>query len=439
VGDTDQGTSGWAAVREGFGALRHSDWMLLLLLGSTMFFDGYDRGVILVALKQIRGSFDLSQTQASWYLAVLYLGALPAVPLTLRADRVGRKRLLVLSVLGYTIATGVTAIAPNAATFSACQFVARMFLNAEAAIVWTLAAETLPARARGIGFGWLQMSNALGVGFGAIAFGGVIQPLGLSWRWLYVVGIPPLLLVARLRRRLPESERFESLQRTGGIERDWRAVFRPPRRRWILFVIAGGVLLNLSQQASSFAVDFLQTQRHLGATQASFMLVAAGLPGIPFMVLAGALSDRYGRRVVGCSLAGLGVVGALCFFWMPGGAWVLWPCMVVMLLGVLGAGPVLGAYTAELFDTSVRGQAVSWATVANVGGQAGSLALGGLLLGAFGSLSIAVTLLGIGPVIGLMMIWRYYPDTHGRELEDVHPDPAPQPPSGVAAADRLPT
>ena len=110
MGDTDQGTSGWAAVREGFGALRHSDWMLLLLLGSTMFFDGYDRGVILVALKQIRHTFGLSQTQASWYLVVLYLGALPAVPLTLRADRVGRKRLLVLSVLGYTIATGVTAL-----------------------------------------------------------------------------------------------------------------------------------------------------------------------------------------------------------------------------------------------------------------------------------------------------------------------------------------
>lgn len=438
MGEPDQETSGWAAVREGFGALRHSDWMLLFLLGSTMFFDGYDRGVILVALKQIRHTFHLSQTEASWYLSVLYLGALPAVPLTLRADRVGRKRLLVLSVLGYTIATGVTAAAPNAAVFSACQFTARMFLNAEAAIVWTLAAESLPARARGIGFGWLQMSNALGVGFGAIAFGGIIQPFGLSWRLLYLVGIPPLLLVARLRRRLPESERFESLKREGRLERDWRAVFRPPHRRWIWFVIAGGVLLNLSQQASSFAVDFLQTQRHIGASQASFMLVGAGLPGIPFMVFAGAMSDRYGRRIVGCSLAAVGVVGAIGFFWMPGGALVLWPCMVVMLLGVLGAGPVLGAYTAELFDTSVRGQAVAWSTVANVGGQAGSLALGGLILGAFGSLSIAVTLLGIGPLLGLVMVWRYYPDTHGRELEDVHRGPeVPEPPGGPSPG-RLP-
>ena len=271
-----------------------------------------------------------------------------------------------------------------------------------------------------MGFGFLQMSNTLGVGFGAIAFGGIIDPLGLSWRWLYVLGVPPLLLIARLRRRLPESGRFETARDQGRLQRDWRALFRPPHRKWIVFVMVAGVLMNFSQQASSFAVDFLQTQRHLGASQASFMLVLAGLPGIPFMVMAGAASDRYGRRLVGCSLAGLGVVGALAFFWTPGGAWVLGGAMVVMLLGVLGAGPVLGAYSAELFDTTVRGQAVAWATVSNVGGQAASLAIGGLLLAATGSLSTAVSLLAIGPVLGVVLVWRFYPDTHNRELEDVH-------------------
>ncbi|MBS1848098.1 MAG: MFS transporter [Actinobacteria bacterium] len=91
-----------------------------------------------------------------------------------------------------------------------------------------------------------------------------------------------------------------------------------------------------------------------------------------------------------------------------------------MLLGVLGAGPVLGAYSAELFATSVRSQAVAWATVASVGGQALSLAIGGGLLAAFGNLSLTVTLLGIGPIVALVVIWLTYPDTHGRELEDVH-------------------
>ncbi len=420
MAESDHEPKGWAAIRQGFAALGRADWMLLGLLGSTLFFDGYDRGVILVALKQIRGTFGLSQSSASWYLAVLYLGALPAVPLALRSDRIGRRRMLILCVLGYTVATGLTSLAPTAAVFTACQFVARLFLNAESAIVWTLAAESLPSRARGLGFGWLQMSNTLGVGFGAILFGGVIDPLGLSWRWLYLVGVPPLLLVAWLRRRLPESDRFERARHEGRLQFDWRALFRPPYRRWIVLVIVTAVLLNFSQQASAFAVDFLQTQRSFGASQASFMLVVAGLPGIPVMVLAGAASDRLGRRLVGCALAGLGVVGALAFFWLPAGAWVLVGAMVVMLVGTLGAGPVLDAYSAELFDTAVRGQAVAWSTVARVGGQAGSLAIGGVLLAGLGSFPMTVTLLAAGPVIALVVIWRRFPDTHARELEDIH-------------------
>lgn len=417
----------WEAIRAGFAALRRSDWILLWLLGSTLFFDGYDRGIILVALKQIRETFGLSQSAASWYLSALYLGALLAVPFALRADRVGRKRLLIISVVGYTVATAATAVAPTAATFTACQFVARLFLNAEAAIVWTLAAESLPARARGVGFGWLQMMNSLGVGFGAIAFGGIIHPLGMSWRWMYLLGVPPLLMIAWLRRWLPESERFEAARRGGLLEKNWRALFRPPHRTWITLVLGVGVLMSLSQQATSFAVDFLQTQRHLDASTASFMLVAAGIPGIPFMVLAGAASDRYGRRIIGCALAGLGVIGTVAFFWLPGGPIVLGVCMVVMLLGVLGAGPVLGAYSAELFATSVRSQAVAWATVAGVGGQALSLAIGGALLAGLGNLSLTVTLLGIGPVVALVIIWLRYPDTHGRELEDVHVPAGPGP------------
>ncbi len=411
---------GWAAIRAGFAALGRREWLLLWLLGSTLFFDGYDRGIILVALPQIRDTFGLSQSAASWYLSALYLGALLAVPVALRADRVGRKKLLIISVFGYTAASALTAVAPTAAVFTACQFVARLFLNAEAAIVWAMAAEALPARARGVGFGWLQMMNTLGVGFAAIAFGAFFHPLDLSWRWMYLLGVPPLLIVAWLRKWLPESDRFEAARRSGGLARSWRVLFRPPHRKWIVLVIVVGVLANLLQQASSFAVDFLQTQRGVEPSTASFMLIAAGIPGIPFMVLAGAASDRYGRRLVGGVLTVLGVVGALAFFWIPGGPVVLVGCMVIMLLGVLGAGPVLGAYSAELFSTEVRSQAVAWSTVASVGGQATSLALGGAMLAGLHNLSATVSLLAIGPLVAVAVIWLRFPDTHSRELEDIH-------------------
>ncbi len=409
-----------SALREGLGLLDRSHWFLLIVLGTTNFFDGYDRGIIAVALKQIRGSFHLSQSQGSLYLGILYLGALPAVALTRYADRVGRRRLLIVSLLGYTVATGLSAIAPSAPIFGVCQFIAKFFITAEAAIVWTMAAEELPAKARGIGFGWLAMTSALGVGFGAILFGGLISPLHLSWRWLYVAGLPPLLTVGWLRRRLPESKRFLAAQHDGTLSRSWRDIFAEQYRRWLLLVMVTAFLAELVVQASSFSLDFLQTQRHLSASTASFMLVAAGLPSIPLMVAAGALSDRYGRRLVGCVFALVSVVGALGFFWLPVGPWILLPFMSLALIGQAGFNPTFSAYTAELFPTAVRSQATAWANVVRVAGDAASFGIAALLLYlSRNNFPLTVTVLGFGPLGAVALFWTKFPDTHGRELEDI--------------------
>jgi MFS family permease len=86
---------------------------------------------------------------------------------------------------------------------------------------------------------------------------------------------------------------------------------------------------------------------------ANFMLVFAGLPGIPLMVWAGSLSDRYGRRLVGCGCALASVIGALGFFWLPGGVPVLLPCMSLTLVG-LGICAALWAVLTQAFPFAVQ-------------------------------------------------------------------------------------
>jgi putative MFS transporter len=399
--------------------LSKADWFLLWVLGATSFFDGFDRGIIQLALPQIRDTFGLTQSSASLWLSVVYLGALPALFITRWADKIGRRKLLMISIVGYTISTGLTAIAPNAAAFVACQFVARLFLNAESAIVWTMAAEELPAKARGFGFGWLAMNAALGVGLGAILYGGVFDAAGISWRWLYVVGLPPLIGIGFLRRRLPESRRFLAARDEGRLVERWHEITRPPHRQWLVLLVVTSVLIELTTQAGAFTIDFLQTDRGISTAASNFMLVAAGLPGIPIMIWAGALSDRYGRRVIGVGFSLMSFVGAIGLFWMPGGIPILLPCMMLTIVGQLGAWPAIGGYASELFPTPLRGQAASWATVARVVGQSGSFALGGALLAATDSFPVTVTLLGIGPVLAVIIIAKSFPETHGRELEDI--------------------
>lgn len=406
-------------VRQRLALLSPQHRFLLAVLGATSFFDGYDRSILEIALPQIRDTFDVTQSQASLWIAVLYLGALPALVLARRADSHGRRQLLLISVAGYTLATGATAIAPSIELYTTFQFVARLFLIAESAVVWTLAAEELPAGARGLGFGILGMNSALGVGFGALLFGTVFDPLGLSWRWLYVAGLPALFLVGVLRRRLPESARFDAARAQGALASSWRAITRRPHRRWLALICAATFFSELVTHASVFVLDFLQTDRGMSATATSLMLVAAGLPGIPAMVVAGSLSDRYGRRMVGCGAALVSTVGALAFFWLPGGIPVLLPAMSLMLVGSMGSQPVLNGYATELFPTALRSQASSWAAIARVAGQAASLAAGAALLARTGSMPMTTTVLVSGALLAVVLYAVFFPDTHGRELDDL--------------------
>lgn len=408
------------SLRQTWSQLSRPHWVLLILLGATSFFEGYDRGIVTIALPQIRNTFGLTQSQASLWLAVLFLGAIPALVLTRWADRVGRRRVLLIAVAGYTIASALTALAPSIGSYVALQFVVRFFLTVGSAVAWVLAAEELPAWARGFGFGWLAMNSAVGTGIGAIFYGGVLHPLGLSWRWMYGAGLTPLILLGALRRHLPESKRFVATSEAGQLASHWYAILRAPFVRWLALVTVTAVLLELTTQGSLFALDFLQTGRHhLSATSANFLLVAGGLPGIPVMVWAGSLSDRYGRRLIGCSFAFASLLGGLVFWWAPGGIPVLLPALTLVLVGSLGSIPALSAFSTELFPTQLRGQAGSWVAVAKVVGDAASLGLGSLLLRATGGLSPTVTVLGAGPLLAILIIARYFPDTHGRELEDV--------------------
>ena len=262
-------------------------WQLLWLMGAANFFAGYDFNIVTVALPQLRASYHLSQSQASLWIAVIYLGAAPAVLLGRRADRSGRRRLLIFSISGYTLATLATAAAPSIGIFVGCQLAARFFLCTEGVLVWTMVAEELPAAVRGFGFGWLAMLSALGTGWSAILYGGILAPAGLSWRLLYLAAVPVLVVVAVLRRRIPESARFLAASGQGQLARRWSEILRPPHRRLLVLVCVTAVLVNLSAQAVVFVVDFMENERHLSATAADLILVVSGAAAIPVLILAG--------------------------------------------------------------------------------------------------------------------------------------------------------
>lgn len=406
------------AILQPASSLEAHHWQLLWMLSAASFFEGYDLNIVIFALPHIRHSFGLSQSSAALWLSLVYLGALPAVVLARRADRHGRRRLLLATILGYTMATAATAVAPDVGAFAVCQFAARFFLAAEIALTWSMIAEELPREVRGFGFGWLATMDVLGAGFGSIIYGAVLAPLGVSWRWLYVIATPVLLAVVWLRRSLPESRFYLQVAEKGAWS-SWRQIVGRPYRRSLLLVCVLAFLINLTAQALTYVVDFLESQRHLSTTAANLTLVAAGAIAIPTLLRAGSLSDRIGRRKVGCTFTMVLLSGLYLFFFVARGVPGLLGSLTLVYVGTFGAWPAFGAYSSELFPTSLRALSNSTAGAFRVVGQCVSFLVAGVLIGQVGSLPRAVAFLAIGPLLAVVLVVVFFPETKGRRLDDI--------------------
>ena len=182
-------------------------WRVLGLLGIVSLFDQYDLSLFSLALKQIQADLLIPEAQLGELGAIVRLGALPAFLFGVLADRLGRRRVLLCTIIGYTALTGATAFAQDARTFVVLQFLARMFAVGELIIAYVVIAEELDPETRGWGVGALTALAACGSGL-ALALFGLVDFLPMGWRTLYLVGLVPLAMVAWMRRTLPETTRF---------------------------------------------------------------------------------------------------------------------------------------------------------------------------------------------------------------------------------------
>jgi MFS family permease len=93
------------------------------------------------------------------------------------------------------------------------------------------------------------------------------------------------------------------------------------------------------------------------------------------------------------------------------------------LLGY-GVAPALGVYGPELFPTSRRGRATGIIGILFAAGGVTGLVLTGVLSSAIGTLAPAFAILAVGPLVLVALIVVAYPETAGRELEDINPSDA---------------
>jgi putative MFS transporter len=332
------------------------------------------------------------------------------------ADRWGRRRVLTITILGYTACTLLTGLAPSAAAFGAAQLLARVFLVAEWAIATVYAAEEFSAERRGTVIGVIHGLN----GFGAIACAGIapeILKTSLGWRGVYFIGAIPLLLMTIARRSLRETRRFESQAAPAGGASFWRILEAPFRSRMLLLALIWGLTYFCSTTAITFWKEHAVAERGLSDEGVRAHVAVAAVVAMPLAFGAGKLIDKVGRRLGAVVIYAMVVLGTLVSYSAPGKALVI-ISLILGMAGITAVGVVLGAYTAELFPTSLRADAFGWSN--HLFGRLAPI-IAPVVVG-FGAERIgwgrSVSLTALFPCAALALILLRLPETRGRELEE---------------------
>jgi putative MFS transporter len=348
-------------------------------------------------------------------------------------DRWGRRKLLLWSVMGYTITTTLTAFSTNLATFTALQSLSRVCLGAEYAVALTMIVEEFPVSKRGSAIGKLLMGEAIGaVVVALLLVAGLDKVGGLKWRTLYLVGLVPLVVLAYFRRRLRETRRFEEHQVTvsaagGSLKIGFWEPWRAPFRRTLVLV----GLIHLLQSLPLFGATswfFYYGEREAGINPNFLFIIFIASYGVGTMgyLVCGSLMERLGRRPTAITFGLLAAASSLALF-QARNTIALGGLLLVAVFFGLGMAPVLGAISTELFPTYIRNQSAAWAR--NIF-QISGFILGPLLVGvlgdhytgALGSVGDTVSILVLLFLPATWLIWRHLPEAKGRELEEIEAD-----------------
>jgi putative MFS transporter len=396
------------------------------LIAVVNIFDQYDLMLFSLALKQIQDELLIPEAQLGELGAIVRLGAIPAFLFGVLADRVGRRQVLIVTIVGYTLLTGATAFAQDPVTFAVIQFFARMFAVAEVMLAYVVIAEELPPGARGWGAGALAALGALGSGL-ALSLFALVDVLPYGWRALYIIGLIPMTFIAWMRRTLPETQRFEAHRAARTEAPSFASSFRPivdlvrvyPGR--IMLVGAAVFLLSFAEYpAGFFGAKYIQEVHGWAPWQYSVLGVAGGFIGIFGGTFAGRLSDRHGRRRVLVVFLLAQPLLVMAFYNNPG--LLVAPLWIAKVFAGMAGGVVLATYGNELFPTSYRSTAAGARTVlATIGGVLGLLAES-VLYGVFESHWTAVSTLVLVAFVGPVIVYFGFPETSGRELESISPE-----------------
>lgn len=418
-------------------------WRLLFVNGLVWASDAMEVLIIGFVLPAITALWALSPAQAGLVGAATFAGMfVGAWAWGAAADRIGRRRVFLLTVLLDGAFGLLSALSPNLWVLIALRFLTGTAIGGTLPVDYAVMAEFLPAHARGRFLVYLESFWALGTIVVALLAWAIIPALPeQGWRWLLAASALPGLLGYWLRVGVPESPRFLLVQ---GREAEAQAVLGkvahengatielghlelPPARSssagiWSSRLVRRTLLLSLVWFALSLGYYGIFTwlpsifvRQGFDFVRSYGYLVLLALAQLPGYALAAVLVDQIGRRITLALFLALGAAGTYLFA-ITQAPWQIVASGMLLSFALLGAWGALYTITPELYPTEVRATGMGWASaMARVAGVIAPT-LGGLLLTL--SLPLALTVYALSFLVGAGATLLIREEPRGRRLED---------------------
>ncbi|MFI1867148.1 MFS transporter [Streptomyces jumonjinensis] len=381
--------------------------------------DSYDYFTLPLGMVAISAYFSLDNGQTGLLTTVtLVVSAVGGALAGILADRIGRVKALMITVITYAVFTVACGFAPNYETLLVFRALQGLGFGGEWAVGAILVAEYASAKHRGRTLGAVQSAWAAGWGLAVVVYTLVFQFLDddIAWRVMFWTGALPALLVVYVRRNVSDAPAAAARRAASAERGSFTAIFKKDLLRTTLFA----TLLSTGVQGGYYTLatwvpTYLKTERGLtvvGTGGYLAFLISGAFIGY---LTGGYLTDRLGRKKNITLFAVLSAFGVLAYTNIPTGAnglllvlgFPLGFCMSAIFSG-------FGSFLSELYPTAVRGTGQGFTYNCGraaraflptlVGFLSDSWGVGGaLVLGAFGYGLAVVALLGL-------------PETRGREL-----------------------
>ncbi len=406
---------------------------LFIALMSATIFDGYDTAIFHLCTPDIAKTFHMSDPAIGAMATTVRFGGMLSLLVVFFADCIGRKPVISITVMAYALFTLFTALSSGVGTFTLFQTGAQIFLVAEFGVAITMIAEEFPDEARGRAVSGLHIVSLIGVTVAGLLYGRMAET-HWGWRGLYLLGLGPLLLVAFLRRWLKETLRFEAVRATrksGGGESEivasarelYRAFTGPYRGRVLLVAGLWNSIGLIGGPMISFFSLYARRDHHWKSRQVGTAIILAYMMGAVGSLICGQLMDRFGRKVTACIFY-LGASASMVILFTAQTYGRMLGAEIATMFCYQAARSATSAISTELFPTEIR--ATGYSLCVQAFGQIG-WAMAPIIIGVFskpmGGLGNAAALFSIGPLIGIVLIVLFAPETLGKSLEELSPEP----------------